>query len=172
MIEKRVKDYFKEEKKGSLIYLGCALLAVITGMLGIFYFETALWKGLSIPLLAISLIQMIVGSSIYMQTNKQMSKALYSFKHNPRQFVNQELLRMEKIAVQFNIYRNVEMLVFLLGFFFTLMGSVGNWGHFITGTGVGLLIQTSIMFCLDLVSEFRSSLYTHQLRKYKEQAHL
>jgi len=167
-MQNRIKNYFQEEKQESLFFLGVATLATILGLLGIFYFDNPMWLGIAIPLLGIALIQVIVGLSFFVQTNRQVPSLLLLFEKNPTQFFKEEIPRMEKVNANFKVYRNIEMLIFLLGFFFAVVGTAFRWGDFVIGTGIGLLIQSSIMLCLDLFGEFRANLYTHKLYAYKE----
>lgn len=167
-MERVLRQYLAAEKQAGLLFLAIGVIALSVGLLSIFSFQTMVWKGMASALIPIALLQLTVGSTIYFRTNKQLSNLLDQLAKNPNLFVREELERMNKINAQFKIYRNVELLLFLLGFVFVLMGGLANWGMLTLGIGIGLSSQCALMLILDLFAEFRAGMYTHQLESFSE----
>lgn len=164
-MESRLRTYFAEEKKESLLFMALGLVMTMAGLACIFYMEGLQWKGAAFPLLVIAGIQLVVGATVYFRTDGQVSRLVEELQNNPSDFYDKEIDRMEVVNRNFKNYRTIEFLLFLLGFFFALMGSLGKWGAFTTGLGAGLALQSAIMMALDLFAEFRAGTYSHFLKK-------
>ena len=166
-METQLRHYFSAEKKSSFIFISIGSLATVLGLLGLFYFRNPLWTGIAIPLLGIALIQLITGFGLFFRTDRQHQRLLKLMKSDPSAFLAMELPRMRRVNQNFKIYRNVELLLFLLGFFLALMGGIAAWGPTPLGIGIGLSMQSAIMLILDLIAEWRASLYTYKLEKWE-----
>jgi len=172
MDEKQVKIqhylqiYFKGEKQQSMIFMLGGILALTLGTLGMFYFETALWKGAATPFLVIGLVQLVVGSASYFRTNKQVSKLIEQLEDQTQIFFTEETARMEKVLKDFKTYKAVVLLFFLLGFLFLMLGAFGGWGQFTLGSGVALLWQCGSIYLMDTLAEYRADFYKLKLKKF------
>ena len=166
-MERELRTYFKAEKQESLLFLGLGLLALLIGLGFVFCAEDARWRGMALPLMGIACIQLIVGGTVFFRTDRQVQELLTLLHSKPKDYQQIELQRMEKVNANFKIYRNVELLLLLLGLVFCFMGALGNWGKFILGSGIGLALQSGIMLVLDLFAEWRAGLYTHKVRRLK-----
>ena len=166
-MKSQITNYCSSEKKESLLFIGIGLIALSLAMIGLFYFKTNLWIGVSVPLLSVAVIQLFIGLTIFFRTDRRMQILLEQLEKTPRLFKAEETLRLKKVISNFNLYRNVELLLFLLGIFFLLMGAFANWGTMSLGIGVGLSLQMGIMLSLDLFANWRAELYLHEVKKFE-----
>ena len=100
--------YFIAEKQESLLFLIVGIVAVMLAVVCWFFIKSnpSFYKGAAVPLLAIGLIQMIVGYSVYSRTDKQKANVAYNIGMEPVAYVKQtELPRMKTVMKKFIIYR-------------------------------------------------------------------
>ena len=160
--------YFTGEKQESLLFLIVGIVAVLLAVVCWFLIKSNpnFLKGAAIPLLAIGLIQMVVGYSVYSRTDKQKGDIAYNIGMEPVAYVKQtELPRMKKVMKNFVIYRWVEIAFIITGliliFFFRLNAGKTYW----YGFGVVLAIQAGIMLGADYFAEKRGEIYVNELEK-------
>lgn len=160
--------YFTDEKQESLLFLVVGIVAVLLAVVCWFLIKSnpIFFKGAAIPLLAIGLIQMVVGYSVYSRTDKQKADIAYNIGMEPVNYVKQtELPRMKKVMKNFVIYRWVEITLIFTGliliFLFRLKADKVFW----YGFGVALAIQAIIMLGADYFAEKRGQIYIDELHK-------
>ena len=75
-----IYKYFIAEKQESLLFLIVGIVAVLLAVVFWFFIKSnpSFFKGAAIPLLAIGLIQVIVGYSVYSRTDKQKADIAYN----------------------------------------------------------------------------------------------
>ena len=110
-----IEKYFLAEKQESLLFISIGIIAILLAILGWLYFKTAFWKGASIPFLAVALLQIIVGYTVYARSDEQRVDMVYSLDMNPDQLTKVELPRMEVVNKNFVIYRWIEIVLVLVG---------------------------------------------------------
>ncbi|MCB0283782.1 MAG: hypothetical protein H6627_14830 [Calditrichae bacterium] len=148
--------YFKAEKAGSVLII---LAALIGGFISVYMFmklKENFLTGLSIPLFSIALIQLIVGSSVFFRTDKQVANLANTYSESIKNFVDKEKPRMEKVLSSFRIYKWIEAAFIIAGLLLLLFTSDKNlWA----GIGLGLLLQGSLMLAFDIFAERRAEIY-------------
>ena len=166
--------YFTGEKQESLLFLIVGIVAVVLAVVFWFFIKSnpSFFKGAAVPLLAIGLIQMVVGYSVYSRTDKQKADIAYNIGMDPVSFVKHtELPRMKTVMKNFIIYRWVEIALALTGiglfifFFNTAACFAGSQTPFWKGFGLALAIQATIMLGADYFAEKRGKVYTNELQK-------
>ena len=160
--------YFTAEKQESLLFLIVGIVAVMLALVCWLFIKSNpnFFKGAAIPLLAIGLIQMVVGYSVYSRTDKQKADISYNMGIAAANYVKQtELPRMKNVMTNFVIYRWVEIAFIITGiiliFLFRLHADKAFW----YGFGVALAIQAVIMLGADYFAEKRGKAYTNELKK-------
>src|SRR3974390_1876133 len=103
-----IEKYFVAEKNESLLFLVIGLLAISLSVFFYSYLKSSLYKGAAIPLLAIGLIQAIVGFTVYSRSDTQRISVVYAYDMNPGKLKNEELPRMRTVNQRFVIYRWIE----------------------------------------------------------------
>jgi hypothetical protein len=149
-----MSDYFVAEKQESVIFVVVGLLAI--------GFSLWLWmnghrlKYMAYPLVVIALMQIVVGGTVYLRTDSQVSTLSAQLQVNPAAFKAEETARMETVMKNFSIYKSIEMLLLIMG-----VGMIAFFQrHDVTaGIGVGLVLQAAFTLTLDIFAETRGADY-------------
>ena len=89
--------YFKEEKIESLWFILIGIISILFSIWLFFKFKDGFYRGLIIPVVLISLIQITVGTSVYLRTDKQIEIIVDRLKVEKQIAQAEELLRMEVV---------------------------------------------------------------------------
>ncbi len=160
--------YFTAEKQESLLFLIVGIVAVLLAVVCWFFIKSNpnFFKGAAIPLLAIGLIQMVVGYSVYSRTDKQKADIAYNIGMEPVNYVKQtELPRMKTVMKDFVIFRWIEIAFIIAGLVLIFLFRSNPDKSFWYGFGVALAIQAVIMLGADYFAEKRGEVYTNELNK-------
>jgi 4-amino-4-deoxy-L-arabinose transferase-like glycosyltransferase len=160
--------YFIAEKQESLLFLIVGIVAVLLAVVCWFFIKSnpSFFKGAAMPLLAIGLIQIVVGYSVYTRTDKQKAGIAYNIGIEPVSFVKQkELPRMKTVMKNFVIYRWVEIVFILTGLLLIFLFKSNPDKTFWYGFGVALAMQAVIMLGADYFAEQRGKIYNEELQK-------
>jgi hypothetical protein len=161
-----IEKYFLAEKQESLLFISIGIIAILLAILGWLYFKTAFWKGASIPFLAIALLQIIVGYTVYARSDEQRVDMVYSLDMNPDQLTKVELPRMEVVNKNFVIYRWVEIVLVLVGMGLYVYFRENTPQEFWKGFGFALCLQALLMLGADYFAEQRAHEYTAALSSF------
>lgn len=156
-----IKNYFNAEKAESLLFIGFGLLAILISIYCFFILKDNFWKGLAIPLVLFSLVQIAIGGIIYTRSPIDNLRVEYILKNEPQKIQSEEIPRMEKVMKNFVYYRYFEISMILLGV--VLMFSLSNYS-FWKGFGLGLFIQCAVLLSLDFFAEKRGHNYLQHLQ--------
>jgi drug/metabolite transporter (DMT)-like permease len=156
----QLKLYFAAEKLEALLFLCIAALAV----------AIALWlwgsghrlRSAVYPLVAVGLIQLVVGTTVYFRTSQQVATLSAELESNPAVFKQTETARMAIVMKKFNTYKILEIFLLALGVCLILLMRRSDMA---LGIGVGLVLQSSLMLGLDLFAEIRGEDYLIALQK-------
>ena len=149
-----MSDYFVAEKQESVIFVVVGLLAI--------GFSLWLWmnenrlKSMAYPLAVIALMQIVVGGTVYLRTDSQVSTLSAQFQVNPAALKAEETARMETVMKNFSIYKSIEMLLLIMG-----VGMIAFFQRHdvVAGIGVGLVLQAAFTLTLDIFAETRGADY-------------
>ena len=158
--------YFTAEKQESLLFLIVGIVAVLLAVVCWFFIKgnPGFFKGAAIPLLAIGLIQMVVGYSVYSRTDKQSKDIAYNIGMEPVNYVKQtELPRMKTVMKNFIVFRWVEIAFIITGLVLIFLFRLNADKTFWYGFGVALAIQAVMMLGADYFAEQRGKVYTNEL---------
>lgn len=172
MIEQRdlsfIYKYFTGEKQESLLFLVLGIAAIVLALVFYFFIKTnpSFYKGAAVPLLAIGLIQCVVGYTVYSRSDRQMSDVAYHMGMDPVGYSKQtELPRMKKIMKSFVVYRWLEIAFIITGLGLLFLFKADMSRSFWYGFGLALAIQAAIMLAADYFAESRGEIYTTELEK-------
>jgi hypothetical protein len=149
-----MSDYFVAEKQESVIFVVVGLLAI--------GFSLWLWmnghrlKYMAYPLVVIALMQIVVGGTVYLRTDSQVSTLSAQLQVNPAALKAEETARMETVMKNFSIYKSIEMLLLIMG-----VGMIAFFQRHdvAAGIGVGLVLQAAFTLTLDIFAETRGADY-------------
>lgn len=149
-----MSSYFSAEKQESLIFLAVGLAAI--GISVWLWMNGHRLKSMAYPLVAIALMQMVVGGSIYLRTDTQLSTLSAQLQTNPAALKAEETTRMQTVMSNFSIYKAVEMVLLIVG-----VGMIAflQRHDVAAGIGVGLVLQAAFTLTLDIFAEARGADY-------------
>ncbi len=149
-----LSSYFSAEKLESLIFIAAGLLAI--GLSAWLWMNGHRLKSMAYPLVVIALMQIVVGGSVYLRTDSQVSALSAQLKLNPAALKAEETTRMQTVMRNFSIYKAVEMLLLIVG-----VGMIAflQRHDMAAGIGVGLVLQAAFTLTLDLFAEARGADY-------------
>lgn len=163
-----IERYFTEEKIESIIFLILGIISIILALFFWVVIKYSLFNGTAYPLLLIGFIQIVVGTNIILRTPKDIERVVYMIKNTPKKIQTDEIPRMEKVIRNFKTYKILELGLILCGIVLYL-SFFNSKLPFWKGLGLGLIIQSCIMFVLDLLAEDRAIKYIDELGKITSQ---
>ena len=149
-----MSSYFSAEKQESLIFMAVGLLAI--GIGAWLWMNGHRLKSMAYPLVIIVVLQIVVGGSVYLRTDAQLSNLSAQLQANPVGLKAEETTRMQTVMKHFSIYKVVEMVLLMAG-----VGLIAFLQHndMAAGIGVGLVLQAALTLTLDVFAEARGSGY-------------
>lgn len=161
-----VVKYFTGEKAESYLFLVLGVLGFVAGIYLILTNVSIFWKGLAIPFILVSVLEIIVGVTIIIRSPKDIVRVEGYIKKEPEKIMTKEIPRMKMVMRNFMIFRNTEIALILTGIiiYFT-MTQFDFW----KGLGLGLFIQASIVLILDYFAEKRGFIYLEFLNSLRHE---
>jgi uncharacterized membrane protein HdeD (DUF308 family) len=161
-----IEKYFMDEKQESLIFLVIGIVAVVSAIVFMLIWKTSFFKGMAVPLIAVGILQAVVGWTVYKRSDSQRIDNVYAYDMDPAKLRNQEVPRMEGVMKNFMIYRYVEIALIIAGIilFFVFRGNPEK--AFWYGLGIALAIQSVLMLIADFFAEKRGHFYIDGLRSF------
>ena len=154
-----MNSYFSAEKQESLIFIAVGLLAI--GISVWLWMNGHRLKSMAYPMVAIAVMQIVVGASVYLRTDAQLSTVSAQLNANPAALKAEETTRMQTVMKNFSIYKVVEMVLLIVG-----VGMIAFLQRHDTaaGIGVGLVLQAAFTLTLDIFAEARGADYLSAIR--------
>lgn len=155
----QMNSYFGAEKQESLIFVAVGLVAI--GISVWLWLNGHRLKSMAYPLVVIALMQIVVGASIYLRTETQLSNLSAQLAANPAALKAEETTRMQTVMKNFSMYKAVEMVLLIVG-----VGMIAFMQRhdIAAGIGVGLVLQAAFTLTLDIFAEARGSDYLSAIR--------
>ncbi len=163
-----IYKYFTAEKQESLLFLVVGIVAVLLAFSCWFFIKSnpQFFKGAAVPLLAIGLIQLVVGYTVFSRTDKQKTDIAYNIGMEPVNYVKQtEKPRMDKVMKNFVVYRWIEIAFIAAGVVLVFLFRANPDKSFWYGLGMALALQAIIMLGADYFAEKRGKIYITELEK-------
>ena len=156
---KEMTDYFAGEKQESLLFIAVGLIAICVA--GWLWTNGHRLRFMAVPLVTVALMQLVVGGTVYLRTESQMQGLMAQSQSAPAQFKQDEVIRMQTVMKNFNIYKTIEMILLVLG-----VGLIAVLQRFdvAAGIGAGLVLQAAFTLALDMFAEARGQDYLLTLK--------
>jgi len=154
-----VRHYFKAEKAESLLFVIAGGIAIA---LAIYFFavqKNSFYKGMALPLLLVGAIQLVVGGTVWLRSDKDITRVETILTAETQRLHTEEIPRMNTVMKNFVIYRYVEIALIVVGLL--LMFATGS--ALLHGAGIGLFIQAALMLAFDFFAEQRGHTYLNYL---------
>lgn len=161
-----IERYFLAEKQAGLLVLIIGVIAILIGLVFFFVFKSPLFRGAAIPLVALGLLECIVGNSIHKKSDDDRVRLVYAYDMNPQLLKTDELPRMQTVNKKFGIYQSVEIGLAVLGIILMICFSGEAHRSFWVGFGLTLIIQSVLLFGLETIATHRAKEYTRKLSGY------
>jgi uncharacterized membrane protein len=158
----QISKYFNAEKYESVLFVMVGIIAIIFAAYFLVKVKQPFYKGMAYPLIAVAIIQIVVGTSIYFRSPKDILRVNNIVEHEKSKIYAEEIPRMEVVMKNFVIYHWIEIILLLLGiimFFYFEPNTLWK------GVGLGLAIQASFMLLLDYFAESRGKTYLEFLQQ-------
>ena len=152
-----MQAYFAGEKAESLVFMAAGVVAFVTG--AAFLFRGTFLKGMAGALMAVALIHLVVGSTVFLRTDAQLAALTAQLQQDPEAYRAEESARMATVNSNFDLYRNIELGLIALGAVMLLAGRARGRA-LLAGAGAGLALQAAFTLGLDLFAEARADIYT------------
>ncbi len=149
-----IRDYFLAEKHEALLFMlvGAATIALALWLMR----RRSAWRGMAGPLVAVALIQLVVGSTVYLRSDAQSARLQQLHRDDLTQFKALERPRMKTVIANFELYKAIELGLLALGMaLVVLLRNHEFWLAF----GFGLVLQAGFMLALDFFAEARAHDY-------------
>lgn len=154
--------YFTAERQESLLFMLVGATALAVGVYFLMKMKQPFFTGMAYPLMVVALIQLTVGTTVYLRSPKDIVRVEHIMAKEPARIASEEIPRMHVVMKNFVIYRYVEMFLLLTGIGLALwMAPHTLW----KGVGVGLAIQAAFMLLLDFFAEQRGKHYLEYLQQ-------
>lgn len=158
-----IERYFQAEQAESLLFVALGVVAIAASVFLLWRYGDAMSKGLAIPLIAVGLIQIVVGGSVYLRTPQQLSALKIQQTHAGAKFKADETARMATVMTNFKIYKIIEVGFVLVGLAIVLLIGQPFW----LGIGMGMLVQGALMLPADITAEQRGAVYQEAMARSK-----
>jgi hypothetical protein len=155
-----VTHYFSDEKKESVFFVAIGFLACLISSYYLIIKHEPYFNGISYAFISIGLIQLVVGTSVYLKSDNDNVRVNHCIQKEPDTIKEQEIPRMKVVMKNFVIYRWAEITLIAIGLLLLFYFPTRTIGK---GIGMGLLIQSSIMLFLDYSAEQRGKIYLNFL---------
>lgn len=155
-----MSNYFVAEKQESVIFIAVGLLAICLS--GWLWMNGHRLKSMAYPLVIIGLMQMVVGGSVYLGTDSQVSTLSTQLQLMPAELKAEESTRMQSVMKKFSIYKAIEIMLLIVG-----VGMIAflQRNDMAIGIGVGLVLQAAFTLTLDLFAEARGAEYLSAIQR-------
>ena len=154
-MEGSVFQYFKTEKKESFYYIVLGLLSVVFTI----YFLSKghrFYNGISYVLISVGLIELVVGVTIYLRSDKDMAREDHFIHTDIYLIKDVEIPRMQLQLKNLNIYLIADKIFIIVGLILLFSSAPFS---LVKGIGIGMTIQSMMLLFLDYRATQRSKTY-------------
>lgn len=161
----QIVKYFNGERLESFLFLGLGITGLAIAIFFLLSTKTSFLKGLAIPFLLVSFLEIIVGLTLIYRSPKDIIRIESYLSEKKEMIQTEEIPRMESVMRNFVVFRYTEIILIIVGM--TLMYGMRQnmlWN----GIGLGLFIQSSTVLVLDFFAERRGEVYLTYLKSLVE----
>ncbi len=160
-----IVKYFTGERLESFLFLGLGILGLALAILFLFILKSSFLKGVALPVLLVSFLEIIVGGTLIYRSPKDIIRVETYLSEKKEMIQKEEIPRMEDVMRNFVIFRYTEITLIIVGIIL-MYGFRQNL--LLNGIGLGLFIQSTVVLLLDFFAERRGEVYLTYLRSIIE----
>lgn len=157
----QLESYFAIEKWAALLLMVVGVVAI--GLSAWLYRAARNWRGMVVPLVAIAVIQIAAGLSVYSRTDAQTARLSVQLQQNPVAFKAEETKRMQAVVENLRLYQVIQATLLMLGL--ALLLAVREY-PFWKAIGAGLAVQSVALLILDGLARNRGAVYQDLLARF------
>ncbi len=155
-----IENYFTAERAEALLFVLIGVLAIMLSLYFLIKIKKPFFAGIACSLMAIALIQIVVGASVYFRSPKDIQRVSRYIQSEPAHIAQREIPRMQLVMANFSVYKIIEIGLLVLGLLmFVFLRQHALW----RGVGMGLMLQAGFMLGLDFLAENRGRVYLDYL---------
>jgi hypothetical protein len=155
-----IRTYFTAEKNESLIFVLFGILTIGFSVYALLKWGDSFYRGFAVPAILIGIIQIVVGSTVYFRTDKQINQLETLYQQDQAAFAKAETPRMDTVMKSFSLYKKVEVVFVIIGLLLILFVPMKE---FWLGVGVAMLLQGALMLTADIFAERRGKEYIRSI---------
>ncbi|MBK8845866.1 MAG: hypothetical protein IPO27_04535 [Bacteroidetes bacterium] len=110
-----IRSYFDAEKNESLLFIAAGLLALGCSVYFIGWMKKPFYYGMSAPLLLVACIQIVVGTTVYVRSPKDIERVNSYITNDLSAIKKIEIPRMQSVMKSFVWYRWIEIALIITG---------------------------------------------------------
>jgi len=150
--------YFQAEKQESAVFvvMGLAAIGVAIGA----WRWRPRYRAIAYPLVAVALIQMAVGGTVFARTDRQAAALVEQRRAAPAAFRTAEGARMASVMANFQVYKTIEIGMLVAGAGLVIFYRKRSA---LAAIGAGCLLQGGAMLAFDLFAEARGRNYVEAI---------
>src|SRR4051812_27990137 len=111
----QITKYFNAEKYESVLFILAGITAIIFATYFFVKIKLPFYNGMAYPLIAVALIQITVGSSVYFRSPKDIIRVSQMMQTDQTKIQTEEIPRMQTIMKNFALYKWIEIALLLAG---------------------------------------------------------
>ncbi len=158
----KMRTHFAAEKSESLLFILIGLATLTTAGFCWLVWRQPFYRGMAWPLAAISLIELMVGATVYFRTDRDMAFFEEKYGASPASFAKNALAKMKVVMRNFTLYRWAEIGFMVVGLALILWHPKAD---FWKGWGAGMFLQGGLLLLADFFAEKRGHEYVAALRE-------
>jgi len=158
--------YFDAERDEAMLFVAVGVLAVVAAAW--LWRGLPRWRGAALPLVAIALIQLVVGGTVWLRTDAQVAALAARYDSDRSGFQREEVARMAAVNRNFRVYKAIEIALLAVAVALVVAsrrraGISDDRRDFWRAFGAGLALQAALMLTLDLFAEARGGAYAARI---------
>lgn len=153
-----ITEYFSGERLQCLIGIVISSISIAFALYFLLQVKTEFYKGIAWPFIIISLLLLSICIGVVWRTPHDIERVTNYTIYEKEKVSLEEIPRMQGVLQNFKIIKVVELSLLLIGIGIVLFASAkGN--SLLKGIGLGLVIQSAIMFGFDYFAHERGKVY-------------
>ncbi len=157
-----MRRYFRGELRESASFLGVGAGTAFIG--GALATQGEFGVGAASAIFPVSAIEIGAAIVLLARTDGQLADLVALHRKSPAEYRAEELPRMRRVKLWFDVYMGVEIGLIALGGASIAFGVVDHRDGFV-GAGVGLASQAGAMLTFDLFASARADSYTEHIER-------
>ena len=167
-LRRELHTYYEGEKSGALQFALPGLLNVGVGTALLASDTSDVGKGAAVPTVAFGAIEVVAGAVLFLRTDSLLARLDRKLTLDPRAFHEEERAHLRRVDAQFAGLMAIEIAVTGLGAGLAAGGAFAK-DPTVQGVGVGLAVQSTVLFLLDATAAERSYRYLGALESFSLQ---